>query len=405
MKQVFIVNNGSKAAQYGIGTYIEQLLLCLEVCVSVQVTVVVLDSTESELAEKWIDGVRYLLFPTVRIHTDEKSRKRYARNVAYALFPYVDPAAEVIFHFNYSYHVGLAEELKSRFPDCYTVLTLHYLPWCFDLAGNACRFRSILMKKEEERDEFEQQIYEEYLNDRRFYNEVDKLICLCNATRVFLHETYQVPAERMALIYNGLSDTRQVLAEADKKEIKKGLGFRENESVILFVGRINRLKGIHWLIDAFRKMLEESPEARLVIAGDGDITECLPLCDGLEEKVIFTGKLDKRQLSVFYRIADLGVLPSLQEQCSYVGIEMMMQGLPLVGTNAMGVSEMVNEEYQVPLLISENNVSLSASKLSELMLDAMANREKLGRLSRLRFEQCYSLDAMRQEMEQLYDYC
>lgn len=405
MKQVFIVNNGSKAAQYGIGTYIEQLLLCLEACVSMQVTVVVLDSVESELTEKWIDGVRYLLFPTVRIHKDEKSRKRYARNIAYALFPYVNPAAEIIFHFNYSYHAGLAEELKSRFSGCYTILTLHYLPWCFDLAGNMCHFQSILVKKEEERDEFEQQIYEEYLSDRCFYNKVDKLICLCNATRVFLHETYQVPAENMALIYNGLSDTRQVLAEADKKEIKRGLGFGENESVILFVGRINRLKGIHWLIDAFRKMLEEFPEARLVIAGDGDITECLPLCDGLEGKVVFTGKLDKRQLSVFYRIADLGVLPSLQEQCSYVGIEMMMQGLPLVGTNAMGVSEMVEKEYQVPLFVSENDVLLSTSRLSELMLDAMANREKLGRLSRLRFEQCYSLDAMRQEMEQLYDYC
>lgn len=405
MKQLFIVNNGSKAAQYGIGTYVEQLLLCLQAGVSMQVTVVVLDSAESELTEKWIDGTRYLLFPTIRIHADEKSRKCYARNIAYALFPYVSPTAEVIFHFNYSYHVGLAEELKSRFSGCYTVLTLHYLPWCFDLAGNMCRFQSILVKKEEERDEFEQQIYEEYLNDRRFYNEVDKLICLCNATKVFLHETYQVPAESMALIYNGLSDTRQVLAEVDKKKIKRELGFRENESVILFVGRINRLKGIHWLIDAFRKTLEEFPEARLVIAGDGDITECLPLCEGLEGKIVFTGKLEKSQLYVYYQIADLGVLPSLQEQCSYVGIEMMMQGLPLVGTSAMGVSEMMEKEYQVPLLVSENDTSLNTTALSELMLNAMANRERLGRLSRLRFEQCYSLEGMRQEMEQLYDCC
>lgn len=404
MKQLFIINNGSKAAQYGIGTYIEQLLLCLQACVSMQVTVVVLDSTESELTEKLMDGTRYLLFPTVRIRADEKSRKRYARNVAYALFPYVKPTAKVVFHFNYSYHVWLAEELKSRFSGCYNVLTLHYLPWCFDLSGNVCRFQSILMKKEEERDEFEQQIYEEYLNDRRFYNEVDKLICLCNATRVFLHEIYQVPTESMALIYNGLSDARKELSDTDKKEIKRELGFRENESVILFVGRINRLKGIYWLIDAFRKMLEESPEVRLVIAGDGDMTECLQLCEGLGRKVVFTGKLEKNQLYVFYRIADLGVLPSLQEQCSYVGIEMMMHGIPLIGTGAMGVSEMVEEEYQVPLFVTENDVSFPTGRLSESMLNAMANRESLGRLSRLRFEQCYSLDIMRQEMEQLYDY-
>lgn len=402
MKQLFIVNNGSKASQYGIGTYTEQLLACLHTCVSIQVTVIVLDSPENELTEKRISGVKYLLFPTVRIHAGEKDCKRYARNVAYALFPYVDLVAEVIFHFNYSYHVWLAEAFKCLFPCCRTVLTLHYLPWCFDLSGNACRFQSILLK-EEERSEFEKQIYEEYLNDRRFYNEVDQVICLCSATKAFLHETYQVPTEKMVSISNGLSDEMRVLAEEEKRKQKVELGFTGDERIILFVGRIDRLKGIHWLMDAFRKLLVKSPEARLVIIGDGNIAEYLAYCSGMWGKVIFTGMLDKRQLYVFYRIAELGVLPSLQEQCSYVGIEMMMHGIPLVGTDGMGISEMIEKEYQVPLNMEENELSLCTDRFSELMFKAMANSESLGKQSRLRFEKHYSLNIMQVAMEQIYN--
>ena len=161
MKELYIINNGSKAAQYGIGTYITQLLSCLSACISIQVTVIVLDSQENELTEKRTEDIRYLLFPTVRIHPSEKNSKRYARNVAYALLPYIASDADVIFHFNYSYHIWLAEALKSCVPHCRTILTLHYLPWCFDLAGNMYRFQSILAAKEEKRDEFENQIYEE----------------------------------------------------------------------------------------------------------------------------------------------------------------------------------------------------------------------------------------------------
>lgn len=403
MKQLFIVNNGSKASQYGIGTYIRQLLSCLQTCVSMQVTVIVLDSQENELTEKQVDGVRHLLFPTIHIHANEKDYKRYARNVAYALFPYVNPATEIVFHFNYSYHVWLTEALKCLFPYCSTVLTLHYLPWCFDLSGNMYRFQSILLKKNEEKDEFEKQIYEEYLNDRRFYNEVNKVICLCIATKAFIHETYHVPTEKIASIYNGLSDEMKVLSKAEKRKKKIEQGFRGDEKIILFVGRIDRLKGLHWLIDAFRKLLEKCLEARLVIVGDGNISQYLGFCSGLWGKVIFTGKLNKKQLYTLYRIAELGVLPSLQEQCSYVGIEMMMHGIPVVGTDAMGISEMTEKEYQVPLIAKGNELSLCADRLSEIMLKAMTNREHLGKQSRLRFEKQYSLSIMQSEIIQLYN--
>lgn len=50
-----------------------------------------------------------------------------------------------------------------------------------------------------------------------------------------------------------MSDEQTALSNKDKKEIKAELGFTESEKIILFVGRVNQLKGIHWLIEAFKK--------------------------------------------------------------------------------------------------------------------------------------------------------
>lgn len=403
MKELYIITNNSKAGQYGIGTYITQLLYCLQTCIKIQVTVIMLDSQKDELVEKHIESVRYLLLPTIQIHALEKDYRRYARSVAYVLASYIAPNRELIFHFNYSYHIWLAEALKNRFPRCRTILTLHYLPWCFDLSGNIHRFRAILSQEEKERDILERQIYEEYLNDKRFYNEVDKVICLCGETQSFLYEIYNVPIEKIELIYNGLSDEQTALSNKDKKEIKAELGFTESEKIILFVGRVNQLKGIHWLIEAFKKTLSKYPEARLIIIGDGNISDYLGLCNGIWGKVIFTGKLRKDQLYRFYQIADIGVLPSCQEQCSYVGIEMLMHGIPLVGTDAMGISEMIEEGYKIPLKIGGEEISLCTDKLSDSILSALANKGFFGKRARHRFEKYYSLNTMRLKVTQLYN--
>ena len=127
------------------------------------------------------------------------------------------------------------------------------------------------------------------------------------------------------------------------------------------------------------------------------------LCNGIWGKVIFTGKLRKDQLYRFYQIADIGVLPSCQEQCSYVGIEMLMHGIPLVGTDAMGISEMIEEGYKIPLKIGGEEISLCTDKLSDSILSALANKGFFGKRARHRLEKYYSLNTMRLKVTQLYN--
>ena len=96
------------------------------------------------------------------------------------------------------------------------------------------------------------------------------------------------------------------------------------------------------MIKAFRMLLKKNPDCRLVIAGDGDLSKYIyesRYCS----KITFVGKLPHKELYLLYQIADIGVLPSLMEQCSYTVIEMLMFGLPIIGTTTPGISEMIED--------------------------------------------------------------
>jgi len=60
-------------------------------------------------------------------------------------------------------------------------------------------------------------------------------------------------------------------------------------------------------------------------------------------KVTYTGLNEKKEIRRWYQIADIGIIPSFSEQCSYVGIEMMMHGLPVVASDGFGVRNMFQD--------------------------------------------------------------
>lgn len=64
-------------------------------------------------------------------------------------------------------------------------------------------------------------------------------------------------------------------------------------------------------------------------------------CDDIYMNVIWTGLINKEKLYELYTIADMGIMPSFHEQCSYVAIEMMMHGLPIIGSTSTGLYEMI----------------------------------------------------------------
>jgi glycosyltransferase involved in cell wall biosynthesis len=107
-----------------------------------------------------------------------------------------------------------------------------------------------------------------------------------------------------------------------------------NEKMILYVGRINRRKGIDVLIKACSKLFNHKRDTTLVIAGadDGFLTEArlMVKCLGLESSVIFTGGLTRKQILAAYNDASIVVYAGIQEGFPLVPLEAGIMGKPII---------------------------------------------------------------------------
>ncbi len=116
--------------------------------------------------------------------------------------------------------------------------------------------------------------------------------------------------------------------------------------VILFVGRLVKIKGIDALIRAAALMGQGYPETVIMIIGDGpEKDNLLKLASqlGIKDKIIFTGRLEGKKLYAKYLIGDLFVLPSKQELFGAVVNEALLAGLPVVCSSLAGAADLIRE--------------------------------------------------------------
>ena len=145
-----------------------------------------------------------------------------------------------------------------------------------------------------------------------------------------------------------------------------------------------------------------------MVAGNGSYDTYLQEARDICTRITFTGLLEKRELFELYSIADIGIMPSLTEQCNYVAIEMMMHGLPMITTAAPGLAEMTEDgisSLQVPLIEHPDKVEMDSSVLAEkilYMLQYPKEREHIGENARKRYEITYSEKIFRQKMFEFY---
>lgn len=100
-------------------------------------------------------------------------------------------------------------------------------------------------------------------------------------------------------------------------------------------------------------------------------------------------------------------MPSFHEQCSYVAIEMMMYGIPLIGSNSTGLSEMLNKECCLALHEDENDIVLNVDDLYNCILYLLddSNNRKSRIYYRKVFEERYVLKNIGNKLWNLYNIC
>jgi glycosyltransferase involved in cell wall biosynthesis/LmbE family N-acetylglucosaminyl deacetylase len=149
---------------------------------------------------------------------------------------------------------------------------------------------------------------------------------------------------------------------------------RPGAHVVLYVGRLERVKGISILLQAARRVLNEMPDAHFVLAGGSHPT--LPNRDlermvrqlSLNGRVHFLGHVPWEQLSAWYQRADLCVLPSYYESFGLAALEPQAFGVPVVATTAGGLPEVVEDEV-TGVLVPPGNARVLAEAIVRLLGD------------------------------------
>jgi glycosyltransferase involved in cell wall biosynthesis len=161
-------------------------------------------------------------------------------------------------------------------------------------------------------------------------------------------------------------------------------------------------------LQAFKIVLDKQEECHLIIAGSGSFDLYMKECEDIWMNVTWTGLIDKAKLYDLYSIADVGLMPSLHEQCSYVAIEMMMHGVPLIASTSTGLCEMVEDGVtglHIPVIEHSDRVEIDIPLLAEKMLYLLKHpeeRKRMGANARKRYEQLYTTEVMRKNMLNFY---
>jgi glycosyltransferase involved in cell wall biosynthesis len=183
-----------------------------------------------------------------------------------------------------------------------------------------------------------------------------------------------IPGDKIVVIPNGI-DLVQYQYLPSKGLFKSKYGIPQEEKIVLFLGRIHRIKGIDLLIEAFSALCEELSNVKLVIVGPDDgfledlqkqITQL-----GIAEKIIFTGPIYGEEKLSAYVDADVYVLPSLYEAFPNTVLEAWTCGTPVIVTETCGISKIVQE---AGIVIKRDSDEL-ARGIKRLLLDGAFSRE------------------------------
>jgi phosphatidyl-myo-inositol alpha-mannosyltransferase len=180
--------------------------------------------------------------------------------------------------------------------------------------------------------------------------------------------------------------------------------YRDDKTNILFVGRLEKRKGLEYLLKAYRLIKPDCPNIRLIIVGPGTRLR------GKYEKmvseadltdVIFAGGVDEKEKARYFSTADVFCAPATgHESFGIVLLEAMATGKPVVASNISGYATVINNQVEGLLVPPKQEVPL-AQALAALIKNS-EQRQEMGRrgLSRA---QTYGWDKVSRRVMEYYD--
>jgi D-inositol-3-phosphate glycosyltransferase len=194
----------------------------------------------------------------------------------------------------------------------------------------------------------------------------------------------QPSAEKIGVVPCGVN--LDLFRPMDKAAARQRLGFDEDESIVLYVGRFDPIKGIDRLLEAMAYLKHLKRMRLVIIGGDGPDTpeyqnlQRLSGKFGIQKSVRFVGRVEQNKLPPYYSAADALVVSSYYESFGLVGLESLACGTPVVATR-VGAMERILEDGKTGYVVADatprglaNSIEKIISNSANPLLSAHAIR-------------------------------
>jgi len=235
------------------------------------------------------------------------------------------------------------------------------------------------------------------------FERADAVIALSSSDKEYI-SSFGVDKDKIVVIPNAinLGELDRYCCKSDELRSFKEANNLSDRWIVLFVGQIIQRKGVSYLLKSIPILLQKFKEnVTFVFIGTGDrLAENLSLARdlGIENSVLFTGPVSTSDLTMFYQIADLFVLPSLSEGLPTSILEAMHFNLPVVSTDIPGTRD---HFCDFALLTPPKDEYALADAIHTLLIDkGLAKR--LSRIGKALVTSRYTWDRVTREHEILY---
>lgn len=182
-----------------------------------------------------------------------------------------------------------------------------------------------------------------------------------------------VKKDKIIILYNDVDIHRfHKATEIERIYFRNKYGIPAEKKVILFVHRLSPVRQTHFYIPyIFDVLFNETDDALIYIIGDGAERRKIEEELGAKkyaEKIKFLGNIPNRQIHDYYKLGDLFINPTYVEGFPRVVIEAMASGLPILTTDAGGISDILGDK-QKSFMVPRSDKNEFAARLVELISD------------------------------------
>ena len=247
--------------------------------------------------------------------------------------------------------------------------------------------------------------------------QADLLVASTQDEAADLVKAYGADPERVEVVAPGVD--LSMFQPVDRAEARRKIGYGTGERLLLFVGRLERLKGVEVAIRALSLLRDRRhDDVRLLILGedarqggstDADESEkerlkAVASAVGVRDRVDFVGSVAHHELPFFYAAADVCVMPSYSESFGLVALEAQACGCPVVASGVSGLRSVVRDEVS-GYLIDGHDPALYAERVGRILSSPELARQ-MGRRSSLlaqRFSWTRTADRLEDLFEEVVD--